>query len=62
MSKNEMIKRATMELGLIKNELFTVEELETIAKNSGCQLYEVMFYLKKVRRVFKDDRYELFNA
>lgn len=40
------IIRTTEELGLNDKKIFTLGELETIARKSGCSLHEVMKYLR----------------
>lgn len=40
------IIRAIEDLGLDDKKIFTLGELETIARESGCSLHEVMRYLR----------------
>ena len=43
---NERIKKAVEELGIAHKKVFTLGELEQIAKMAGCTLRSVMRYLR----------------
>lgn len=47
-SRHRMLRvlRATEELGLAKKKIFTIEELEAIAREAECEMIEVMRVLR----------------
>lgn len=46
---NARIKKAVSEMGLAGKEVYTIKEMEAIAEQAGCQLIDVMWWLRHVR-------------
>lgn len=46
---NKKIKKAVSEMGLAGKEVYTIKEMEAIAEQAGCQLIDVMWWLRHVR-------------